>query len=103
MNSVVCLFVGYGVSKTNCCNPSFGIATNAKRLQGCGPRRSPGVTSHSPESVGKCEGVNPHIPKATPTLGDGVLVDSRNFRERFEGSKLNVLWRFLYHWNYFRT
>jgi len=66
-------------------------------LQGCGPRGSLGVTSHTPESVGKCEGVNPK-PKATPTLGDGVPVDSQNFKEQFEGSKLNGLWRILYHW-----
>jgi len=50
-------------------------------LQTCGPRGNPGVTSHTPGSVGKCEGVNPHTPKATPTLGDGVPVDSQNFRE----------------------
>jgi len=42
--------------------------------------------------------VNPHTPKATLTLRDGVLVDSRNFRKRFQGSKLNGLWCFLYHW-----
>jgi len=72
-----------------CCNPSFGLATKAKGLQGCRPRGSPGVTSHAPGSVGKCEGVNPHTPKATPTLGDGVPVDSQNFREGFEGSKFN--------------
>jgi hypothetical protein len=70
--------------------------TKAKGLQGGGPRGSPGVTSYAPGSVGKCEGVNPHIPKATPTLGDGVLVDSQNFRERFQGSKLNGLWSSLY-------
>jgi len=29
----------------------------AKALQGCGPRGSRGVTSHTPESVRKCEGV----------------------------------------------
>jgi len=80
-----------------CRNPSFGLATKAKGLQGCGPRGSPGVKSHTPGSVGKCEGVNPHTPKATPTLGDGVPVDFRNFRDRFEGSKLNSLWRSLYH------
>jgi hypothetical protein len=74
-----------------CRNPSFGLVTKAKGLQGCESRESPGVTSHTPKSVGKCEGVNPHTPKATPTLGDGVPVDSRNFRERFEGSKLNFL------------
>jgi hypothetical protein len=66
-------------------------------LQRCEPR-SPGVTSHTLGSVGKCEGVNPHIPKASPTLGDGVPVDSQKFRERFEGSKLNGLWCSLYNW-----
>jgi len=29
----------------------------AKTLQGCGPRGSRGVTSHTPGSVRKCEGV----------------------------------------------
>ncbi len=77
----------------------------AKALQECGPRGSPGVkarrspivTSHTPESVRKCEGVSPHTPKATPTWGDGVPVDSRNFREQLQGSNLNGLWRSLYH------
>jgi hypothetical protein len=58
-----------------CRNPSLGLATKAKGLQVCEPKGSPGVTSHTPGSVGKCEGVNPHTPKATPTLGDGVPVD----------------------------
>ncbi len=53
-------------------NLSFGLTTKAKGLQGCGPREISGVTSHSPVSVGKCEGVNPHTPKAIPTLGDGI-------------------------------
>jgi len=69
-----------------CRNPSFGLATKAKGLQRCGPRESSGVTSHTHGSVEKCEGVNPHTPKATLTLGDGPPVDSRNFRERFQGS-----------------
>jgi len=60
--------------------------TKAKGLQRCGLKGSPGITSHTLGSVGKCEGMNFHIPKATPTLGVGVSVDSRNFRERFEGS-----------------
>jgi len=54
-------------------NPNFGLATKAKGLQGCGPRgslgikakrsqgcglkKSPRVTSHTPGSVKKCEGV----------------------------------------------
>jgi hypothetical protein len=86
----------------DCHNPSFGLATKVKGLQGCGLKESLGVTSHTPGSVGKCEGVNPHTPKATPkatpTLGDGILVDSQNFRKRFQGSKLNGLRHSLYHW-----
>jgi len=78
-------------------NPSPGLATKVKGLQGCGPRGSPGVTSHTPISVRKCEGVNLHIPKATPTLGDGVPMDFRYFREQFQGSKLNDLWCSLCH------
>jgi len=38
------------------------------------------------ESVRECEGVNTHTPKATPTLGNGVPVNSQNFRERLQGS-----------------
>jgi len=57
--------------RIKCRNPSFGLATKAKGLQGCGPRggprvkakrsqrcrprRSPGITSHTPGSVRKCE------------------------------------------------
>jgi hypothetical protein len=81
-----------------CRNPSFGLATKAKGLQGCGPRGSPGVTSETPGSVGECEGVSLHTPKTTPKLGEGVPVDSRNFREQFEGSNLNGLLRSLYQW-----
>jgi len=50
------------------------------------------------ESVREYEGMNPHTPKATPTLGDGVPMESQNFRERLQGSNLNVLLRSLYHW-----
>ncbi len=64
-----------------CRNPSFGLATKAMGLQGCGKRK--------PGSQGKR--------KSTPTLGDGVPVDSRNFRERLQGSNLNALWSSLYH------
>ncbi len=38
--------------------------------QGCGPRRSQGVTSHAPRNVRKCEGMNPHTLKVTPILGE---------------------------------
>jgi hypothetical protein len=82
---------------------ALGLRPKQEGLQGCGRKGSPRVTSHIPGSVGKCEGMNPHTPKATPTLGDGVPVDSRNFKELFQSSKLNVLWRSLYHWKFFGT
>jgi hypothetical protein len=77
---------------------ALGSRPRQKGLQGCGPKGSLGVTSETPGSEGECEGVSHHTPEATPTLGDGVPVDSRNFRERFEGSNLNGSWRSLYHW-----
>jgi hypothetical protein len=75
-----------------------GSRPRQKGLQGCGPRGSPGVTSETPGSVGECEGVSLHTPKTTPKLREGVPVDSRNFRERFEGSNLNGFLRSLYQW-----
>ncbi len=50
-----------------CHNPSLGLATKARGLKGCGPKRSPRVTPHAPGNVRRCEGVNPHTPKATST------------------------------------
>jgi len=63
----------YNTNERWCRNPSLGLATKAKRLQGygprgssgvkvkrsqgCKPRRSLGVTSHTPGSVRKCEGI----------------------------------------------
>ncbi len=69
-------------------------------------KKSPGITSHILESVRNAkeyQGMNPHTLKATPTLGDEVPVDSRNFRERLQGPKLNGLWHSLYHWKAFET
>jgi hypothetical protein len=39
------------------CEPKGSLGVKAKRSQGCGPRRSPIVTSHTPGSVRKYEGV----------------------------------------------
>jgi hypothetical protein len=77
---------------------ALGSRPKQKGLQGCGPKGSLRVTSETPESARECEGVSLHTPKATPTLGERVQVDSQNFKEPFEGSKLNGLWRSLYHW-----
>jgi hypothetical protein len=61
--------------------------SQGKRSQGCGPKRSPRML----ESVREYEGMNLHTLKAISTLEDGVPEDSRNFREQFQGSKLNEL------------
>jgi hypothetical protein len=76
---------------------ALGSRQRQKGLQGCEPRGSLGVTPHVPASVRKCEGMNPHTPKATPTLGNEVPMDFRIFKRRLQGSKLNGLKSFLYH------
>ncbi len=60
---------------------ALGSRPRQKGLQGCGPKGSLGVTLKTPKSARECEGVSLHTPKATPTLGEGVSVDSQNFRE----------------------
>jgi hypothetical protein len=47
-----------------------------------GQEGSPRVTFHALKNVGKCEGMNLHTPKGASTLGVGVPVDSRIFKER---------------------
>jgi len=54
----------------------------AKACKVVGQERSPGVISHAPKSVGECEGMNPHTPKGTPTLGVGILVNSQIFKKQ---------------------
>jgi hypothetical protein len=58
---------------------------------------------HALGSARKCEGMDPHTPKGTPTLGVGVLVDSQMFRERLQGSRPNGLRSSLYHWKEIET
>jgi hypothetical protein len=50
-------------------------------------KRKPGVTSHTPRSVRKCEGVNPHTPKGTPMLGVGVSKGLLNLQSAIAGVK----------------
>jgi hypothetical protein len=70
-----------------CHNPSLRLMTKARACKGAGQAGGPRITSRVPRSVGKCEGMTLHTPKGAPTLGIGVLVDSRIFRERLHGSK----------------
>jgi hypothetical protein len=55
-------------------NPNLGLATKARACKVVGQEKKPG-------SERKYEGMNPHTPKGAPTLGAGVLVDSRMFKE----------------------
>jgi hypothetical protein len=45
---------------------ALGSWPKQRGLQGCGPRRSLGVTQHAPGIVRKCEGMNPHTLKGIP-------------------------------------
>jgi hypothetical protein len=69
-----------------CCNPNLGLVNKVRACKGVGQEKSLGVTSHVPESVGECEGMNLHTPKWAPTLGVGVSMDSQIFREWLQGS-----------------
>jgi hypothetical protein len=63
-----------------------------------GQEGSPGVMPHAPGSARKCEGIDPHTPKGTPTLGVRIPTDSRMFKKQLQGSKPNGLKIYLYHW-----
>jgi hypothetical protein len=57
---------------------------------------------HTFGSVRKCEGMSPHTPKWTPTLGIGVPMDFQIFKEQLEESKLIGLKTSLYYWKAFK-
>ncbi len=48
---------------TSCHNPNLGLVTKVRACKGASQEGSPGVTFHVIGSVGKCEGMNLHIPK----------------------------------------
>jgi len=50
--------------------------TKARGCKVAGQEGSPGVMSHAFGSARECEGIDPHTPKGTPTLGVGVSMDS---------------------------
>ncbi len=64
-----------------CHNPNLGLTTKARACKVAGQEGSPGDASHAPRNVGKCEGMNPHTSKGASTLGVGVPVNSRIFKE----------------------
>jgi hypothetical protein len=61
--------------------PYLGFVTKARACEGVGQKWNLEVTFHVPKSVGECEGINLHTPKWAPTLGVGILMDSRIFKK----------------------
>jgi hypothetical protein len=59
---------------------ALGLQPRQRACKVVGQEGSLGVTLHTFRSVGKCEGVNPHTPKVTPTSRDGVPMDSQIFK-----------------------
>jgi hypothetical protein len=82
----------------SCYNPSLGLATKARAYKGVVQEGSLGITSHAPGNVGECEIMNPRTPKWVFTLGVGVPMESRIFKEILQGLKPIGLKRSLYHW-----
>jgi hypothetical protein len=56
---------------------TLGLQPRQRAIQKGDPRD----VSYSPRSAGKCERMNLHTPKATPTWGVGVSKDSQIFKE----------------------
>jgi hypothetical protein len=85
--------LGLNLNK-NCRNPSFGLATKAKGLRGCGLRGSSVFTSHTPENVRKCEGVweseHPHS-QSNSHFGRWSLGQLPKFQRAISGVKNQCL------------
>ncbi len=67
-----------------CHDLSFGLVTKARAWKGAGRACNPGVT-FTLLRVWESEGMSPHTPKWTPTLGVRIPMDSQIFKKRCEG------------------
>ncbi len=73
--------IGFVVS-TTIIIATLALGSQPRACKGASQERSSGVEFHALESIGECEGMNPHTPKGAPTLGVGVLVDFWIFRKQ---------------------
>jgi hypothetical protein len=64
------------VSRVSIATLALGSRPRQRAYKVTSQEGSPGIMTHAPRSVRECEGMDPHIPKGTPTLGVGVLADS---------------------------
>jgi len=86
-----------------CCNPSFGLATKAKGLQGCEPRESLGVTSHILGNVGSVREWTLTLPRQLPFWEMESWWILEILENNLRGQNSMGLWRFLYHWKALET
>ncbi len=61
-------------------NFSLRLVTKPRGCKVAGQEKNPRVMSHASRSARKCEGIDPHTPKGTSTLGVGVQVNSWIFK-----------------------
>ncbi len=91
------------LEQPNMSQPQPWVHDQGKACKGVGQEGSPRSTSYIPESARKGERMNPHTPKRAPTLGVGVSMESRIFREWLQGSTPIGLKSSLYHWKFIET
>jgi hypothetical protein len=78
-----------------CHNPNLGLATKERVGKVAGQERSPGVTPHAPESVGKCEGMNPSHFQGSFHFGNWSFCGLLNLQKAIAGVKTQWIKEFL--------
>jgi hypothetical protein len=68
-------------------DPSLGLATKTTSCEVAGQEGSLGVMPHAPRSARKCEGIDLHILKGTPTLGVWSPNGLTNFQSEIAEAK----------------
>ncbi len=86
-----------------CCNPSLELVTKTKGCKVAGQVGNLGVTSHVPGNAKSVRESTFTLPSELPCWELESQMDFQNFKEQFQGSKFNGLWRSLYRWKYFGT
>ncbi len=80
-----------------CRNLSLGLATKIRGCKVVGQVGNLRVTSHAPGSAKSVRESTLTLPTELPWWELESQMDSQNFKEQFQGSKLNGLLHSLYH------
>jgi hypothetical protein len=97
LNYIMCPIVTASCGRY-CHNPSLGLMIKARAYKGVVQEWNMWVTFHAPKSVGECEGMNPHIPKWSPTLGNWSFNGLWNLQKVITRVKFIGLKSYLYYW-----